>query len=127
MGLKSGYRQGQDAAALGPTWPSLPGESQSHQTLYQFNTGLARNTAAAAARRVNVAGARSAIIGGDTGVAPSEVNCTVTGHASLRIMLGGGVGAYVARCQHDRRSGRQPTARRARYDRGSGVTDNPLQ
>jgi muramidase (phage lysozyme) len=90
--LKAGNRQAQIAAALGPTWPSLPGGSQSHETQDQFNAALARNTAAAAAdQSVNVAAAPLANIAGGTGVSPSEVNHTVTGDANLRITLGGAV------------------------------------
>ena len=88
--LKVGNRQGQIAAALGPTWPSLPGGSQSHQTQDQFNAALARNTAAATAadQPVNVAAAPSANIAGGTGASPTEVNHTVTGDANLRVTLG---------------------------------------
>lgn len=92
--LKAGNRQAQIAAALGPTWPSLPGGSQSHQTLDQFDAALARNTAAAAAvadQPVNVATAAPANIAGGTGESPTEVNHTVTGDANLRIMLDGAV------------------------------------
>lgn len=90
--LKAGNRQAQIAAALGPTWPSLPGGSQSHQTLDQFDAALARNTAAAAVDQpVNVAAAPSTNIAGGTGVSPSRVNRTVTGDANLRITLRGAV------------------------------------
>lgn len=90
--LKAGNRQAQIAAALGPTWPSLPGGSQSHQTQDQFNVALARNTAAAAAAQpVNVTAAAPANIAGGSGASRSEVNHTVTGDASLRITLGGAV------------------------------------
>ena len=90
--LKAGNRQAQIAAALGPTWPSLPGGSQSHQTLDQFDASLARNTAAAGAdQAVNVAAAQVANIAGGTGASPTEVNHTVTGDANLRITLGGAV------------------------------------
>ena len=59
--IKAGNQQAQIAAALGPTWPSLPGGSQSHQSQDQFNAALARNTTAAAVaadQPVNVAAHR---------------------------------------------------------------------
>jgi muramidase (phage lysozyme) len=89
--LKAGNQQAQIAAALGPTWPSLPGGSRSHQSQDQFDAALARNTTAAADQPVNVASAPPANIAGGTGASPTEVNHTVTGDANLRITLGGAV------------------------------------
>jgi len=47
--LKAGNHQMQIASALGSIWPSLPGGSQSNQSLATFGASLAANTAAAAA------------------------------------------------------------------------------
>jgi hypothetical protein len=47
--LKGGNHQMQIASALGSIWPSLPGGSQSNQSLATFGASLAANTAAAAA------------------------------------------------------------------------------
>jgi len=60
--LEAGNRQARIAAALGPTWPSLPGGSQSHETQDQFNVALARNTAAAAAGQPASAPSHGALV-----------------------------------------------------------------
>jgi hypothetical protein len=88
--LKAGNRQAQVAAALGPTWPSLPGGSQSHETQDQFSAALARNTGAAS-NPANVAVAPVSNIAGGTGASLTEVSHTLTGDARLRITLGGAV------------------------------------
>jgi hypothetical protein len=47
--LRAGGNDMKIATALGPTWPSLPGGSQSHQSLETFDASLKANTAAAEA------------------------------------------------------------------------------
>jgi muramidase (phage lysozyme) len=43
--LKAGGHERQITSALGAVWPSLPGGSQSHQSLAEFSRALKRNTA----------------------------------------------------------------------------------
>jgi len=85
--LKAG-KSADIAAALGSVWPSLPGGSQSRETLAQFDAAMKRNLDAETPP-AQVAQAPPAQVANGAGTPPAPSTTTVRGSADLNIKLDG--------------------------------------